>query len=749
MIVVGLPQGIKGAESLTFSLERNDARPVNPLGNTVQNLIRSGYRWRAGLHVPLRETEDSAVLAAWLDQVSRGDRQLYLTPPQNSVRGNWNPAELIVNGTLLNGVTSGWTAENSTLSVNARRLKVQATSTAAAYAKQQLSGAEANKPHVVIADFMPGSGTTGALEIIDSAYAVIEQSQQLTFQGRAVVLYYPSSTTPWLRVTCNDGVSGHDTKWNNISSSRCLLVNGGGQTGTSLNVDGGPVSINAALKVGEFVTLRTKNQWQMVRLTEDFDTDASGNGVLRFEPALRYAPLDGAPIIVRNPFTRFMMANDVSAAAINVPILGSYNFEVVEDPTAQTGEMQDDLLWAWDAENLSASPTQGFGSDIAMVHASSTGTAYNVAGARVAFDVNRLRFNYDPVTHAVRGLRIEAAKTNFALRSDEFDNAAWTKAACTITANAFGTMDALVEDTTTTDHNVNQSTGQTAAQNYCASYDLVSVNRRYAIVKMVGVDAVYAYFDLQTGTVSQAAASTGANMTNLQAFIEPGPNGSWRCSVSATKAASGTVVILVEPSTTSTGGQSSSYLGTGVVALYVGGAQLEVGSIPTTAIATAGSTTTRNQDLATITGISGYNQAAGTLYVEAYAPPVQTGVNVRAAEIGADINNAIGINRNATDGKAHGSVVNAGVTQADLTYSAWTVGALAKAIIAWAVNDIAGDSDGGTIQTDTSASLPNQVSTYLGRDSSGGDANCWNQDIKRIRIYGVRKPNQFMKNVTA
>ena len=64
------------------------------------------------------------------------------------------------------------------------------------------------------------------------------------------------------------------------------------------------------------------------------------------------------------------------------------------------------------------------------------------------------RLDYDPVTLQPKGFLVEEARTNLLLRSEEFDNANWTKSRATVTANAAtapdGTSNAdkLVEDST-------------------------------------------------------------------------------------------------------------------------------------------------------------------------------------------------------------------------------------------------------------------------------------------------------------
>jgi len=66
----------------------------------------------------------------------------------------------------------------------------------------------------------------------------------------------------------------------------------------------------------------------------------------------------------------------------------------------------------------------------------SGGTRFNSSGVleTVASDVPR--FDHDPVTLAPRGLLIEGARTNLVQFSEEMDNAYWTKAQSSVTANA-------------------------------------------------------------------------------------------------------------------------------------------------------------------------------------------------------------------------------------------------------------------------------------------------------------------------
>lgn len=70
------------------------------------------------------------------------------------------------------------------------------------------------------------------------------------------------------------------------------LVKGAGQTGGTLEIDGCTPSVTGWLRASDYVTVNG----QLVRLTQNADTDGSGNATLFFEPPLIESPADNLPI---------------------------------------------------------------------------------------------------------------------------------------------------------------------------------------------------------------------------------------------------------------------------------------------------------------------------------------------------------------------------------------------------------------------------------------------------------------------
>lgn len=338
---IGFPDSICPA-ALTWVLEHMVSTFASPVGGTMQRQVHDGDRWRCTLQAPPLRGYGGGLLAAYLDEISRGDRFMYLSPAHSRARGLWLPDELVTNGDFANDTTDDWTPlAGTSIGVNGRRLKVQNTGAAAGHAQQAIV-TEANKPHVLIADLYEGSVNDLQVDIRINGGALLES---LPFtQGRIALMFYPTTASTLLQLGVGTSVANDYVYYGNISACRCLTVNGTDQTGTELMVENGPISTDRALSVGEFVTVQAGDRWQLVRLKEDFDTDSSGAGTLRFEPALTGSPPDGFPVIVHKPFSRFVLATPQNAEAITPggggEVIRGITFDAIEDLTVIAGEIQ-------------------------------------------------------------------------------------------------------------------------------------------------------------------------------------------------------------------------------------------------------------------------------------------------------------------------------------------------------------------------------------------------------------------------
>lgn len=91
-----------------------------------------------------------------------------------------------------------------------------------------------------------------------------------------------------------------------------ILVNGSGQTGNSLVVDGMTPSTANILKAGDYFQLGTGANARLHMVTQPLDSNASGQGTVYFEPALRSSPADNLAFILAAPMTVMRSIDNVA-----------------------------------------------------------------------------------------------------------------------------------------------------------------------------------------------------------------------------------------------------------------------------------------------------------------------------------------------------------------------------------------------------------------------------------------------------
>lgn len=169
---------------------------------------------------------------------------------------------------------------------------------------------------------------------------------------------------------------------------------------------------------------------------------------------------------------------------------------------------------------------------------------------------------------------------NILERTEEFDNAYWTKANTTITANNTtapdGTLtaDKLVEDTSNLAHDIiilRKGSNETLTLSVYAK----AAGRNLIIVQLynnIG-SSVQSVFNLTTGIIQNPINVTGSDYISISSNIESVGNSWYRCSITATKLAINTtnnIAIYLWDGTNS----NASYIGDGVSGVYIWGAQL-------------------------------------------------------------------------------------------------------------------------------------------------------------------------------
>lgn len=104
-------------------------------------------------------------------------------------------------------------------------------------------------------------------------------------------------------------------------------VNGAGQTGASLNIDGLPASTNGIWLKGDMFSVNG----ELKALVAAVNSNGSGQANILFEPPLRAAPADNTTILTDKPTTRFISAKASSPWLFRQVSVSSHELVLTED----------------------------------------------------------------------------------------------------------------------------------------------------------------------------------------------------------------------------------------------------------------------------------------------------------------------------------------------------------------------------------------------------------------------------------
>jgi hypothetical protein len=360
------------------------------------------------------------------------------------------------------------------------------------------------------------------------------------------------------------------------------------------------------------------------------------------------------------------------------------------------------------------------------------------------------RFDHNPLTGECLGLLVEEQRTNLLLRSEEFDNASWAVARCSISANTStspaGTLtaDTIVEDASNNTHRVIQSAitvtaGATVTYSIYFKFDGRSQISLY-VDSGDGTIAFGAYFSA-SGFLASEVAGTGTFISSTFASLA---NGWYRASITGVVG----TATSIRASVFSASGGSRIYQGDSRNALTIWGAQLEAGSGPPSSyIVTTGTAATRTADVVSVTGTnfsSWYRQDEGSMFVGFTPSSFAAIAGVASLNDGTD-NNRVAIR---TTGSALGNlrVANGGVSQADfVTVGALSAGTFTRMAGAYRLDSFALVTNNSAVATDTSGTVPTATRLTIGGEATGGIVNA---PISRLTYWPTRLPNSTLQSIT-
>jgi hypothetical protein len=372
------------------------------------------------------------------------------------------------------------------------------------------------------------------------------------------------------------------------------------------------------------------------------------------------------------------------------------------------------------------------------------------------------RFDHDPVTGESKGLLIEEARTNLFEESEDFtDTTYWQQTDSDFYADygvaPDGTQTAVLftaDDTTTSSRkgtNWKTSYAYSNSTSYTAS----------VFMKSVGTTNVYGYirfttgsiFSLQHGIVVDLSDGSIVNEQNTDASsVEDVGNGWYRVSITRQpdNSASGVPFQfgITEASSITAVAYTASEIHSGVL---FWGAQLEVGSFPTSYIPTSGSTVTRAQDLAVVNNfdtVAGSSVLGLSGYVQ--VEHIEDAGNIPVGFI--DASNTFNYSTYIVSSYSSGQSLqflskNGGIGEAVLTRTLTGTNKTVSYGFAASREDVAFTANGLTPSTSTTATPPQWVKMSLGVSPWGNDNNI-NGYIKKLAIYPKRLPNATLQAMT-
>jgi hypothetical protein len=250
-------------------------------------------------------------------------------------------------------------------------------------------------------------------------------------------------------------------------------------------------------------------------------------------------------------------------------------------------------------------------------------TTTTTAQAGILEDMARLDYSGGA---SCPSLLLEPQRTNLALYSEQFDNAAWAKSNATVTANATtspeGYVNAykLITNNAVINGQITDNISKSASQITYTSSIFVKKAEWDRIGLYISDASTFnnrgqAFFNLD-GTLGTVAAA--GTFTNASSNIEEYPNDWYRVYLTVTVPSTTTTIVLRYYSL-----DNNELNGDGTSGIYIYGAQLEEGSL-TSYIPTYGTSQTRSKDSCIKTGISSLiGQTEGTLFAE-FEIPVNT-----------------------------------------------------------------------------------------------------------------------------
>ena len=297
-------------------------------------------------------------------------------------------------------------------------------------------------------------------------------------------------------------------------------------------------------------------------------------------------------------------------------------------------------------------------------------------------------------------LLVEPQRTNLVTYSSSFDNSAWNKTNCSITAN-----NTTAPDGTTAADKLILANGQSGSSSDGTGIrqlvDIASGSYTYSIYakaaefttirfREIQVTGAFLTIDLTNGAISTNAIGAGQYINPTATLVS---NGWYRITFQTP-----TLTALYKYSV------RVSETGNGTSGIFIWGYQVELGSYSTSYIPTQAATVTRNADLISKTGITDLiGQTEGTLFLDFVPQSKDFQIFYQVRTTGSTNVGQIDIRYQSSNLRALGN--DNGTTQFTISAGDIVIGQRYKCAVRYQLNNVAFYVNGALVGTDLSATF--------------------------------------------
>ena len=329
-------------------------------------------------------------------------------------------------------------------------------------------------------------------------------------------------------------------------------------------------------------------------------------------------------------------------------------------------------------------------------------------------------------------LILEPQRTNLITHSESFTDSSYVDNGVSFTLGFLspdGNLNAskLLENNTNSIHRFYQTSLVTASPNATISIYVKYNGRRFVLLRIAD-STVGRWYDVENGVLGSIFQGTPNDST-----IESVGDNWYRITISHSVTSQARFELWVSDTES-----TSAYQGDTTKGVYIWGAQLEVGSYPTTLINTSGSSVTRNADACSLTNVADrIGQTEGVVYMDFVAQRTD-GVSQSHFWLGAS-GSEIGLYGGSQFifYSSGGVQINGGNIVNGQRY---------KVAFGYKANDYVAYINGTQVGTDTSATVPTMSALVLNSYFDGTELQ--KKDINDFKLYNTKLSNSELATLT-